>query len=436
MPLMRSSLHRWLTPLLFGLVCCPAAALCNAYWPLPNRRVSDQTGRYYVVVEREEGQRFHDSSGPTRLTLAERAANSIPVKPSKAKVELDGRFFVMTNAANVSIRKGDRVQGSLLLKYSPRNVIVSATGRGVAILDWCGPNYGILESNPALLIVNMKGETLWSIGLADLFGKDALDHYHDGMGGVWWHAASWIDIPTNELVIVPSDYLDAHKGKPIAVVSMETGKVRTADRDVILRAIAHRNHSGLTTALELASQMKMDEAKKYLPGIVEEAGLPIGARLRAAVFLKSLGDDRGVRLLAGVATSAKRESIYYSNSEFDEEIADATAYAIENLPALMGTDSLGVLRKVVKKYGYGLPTIRAFELLRGKAVPVLIAILCEEGDAEGQYLAAEALGRLGEDAKPAVTALKTALVSSNRCEHGTIAGAAARALKKIEPLSK
>jgi hypothetical protein len=421
-----------------------AGARADSYSPYPESRIADAMGRYYVVINRKGGPRYEDAVGPVRLTIAERRTGSPPVvsatgfvKPRLDDLAGNGRrlFYEMVNRPTV--RAGDLVHGRIDFDEPPQVVLVSRTGLGVVAVGVYGGGYQTLREGFALEVVSPDGKVRNRKRLNELFGRDALASYYNGSGSVWWLGGGWIDEEAREVVVVGSRYNREREQRQIVVVGIEDGKVRKGEVKQIVNAIIKRDPGALEFALELANEMGLGETRQHLPGILSKEDLPLGARLRAAVFLASSGDKRGGKLLATTAVMAKKKQVEEERPEYDPAIASATAYAIEHLPEVLGEGALPTLREATRRYGYGVIIVRAFWDIGPKAVPTLIAMLEDHADVDSQYSGAKALGKIGSAAKPAVSALIKGLESKKMTALGDrIDVACADALGLIGPAAK
>ena len=161
--------------LMFLLLCC-GAARGDAYSQLGEARIVDDSGRYYVVVQRKGGPVFASPFGvPWTLTMVACRPNSVPVVSASTFLRQEKDHFVRVSNPCVAVRAGDDVLGRCELAATPFRVDISSTGLGVATLDVWPLNRDGIErgERTALILISMKGEIRFRKNLAELFGADA-----------------------------------------------------------------------------------------------------------------------------------------------------------------------------------------------------------------------------------------------------------------------
>jgi hypothetical protein len=406
-------------------------ALADSYSPFSDQRLVAPGGLFYVIIERQGGK--HPKPwGPVDLTIAERAPGTSSVEPAKAVVESRDGLFVMTKNANIAVRKDDIVHARITLRHPPALTLVSSTGLGVVLLDYYGINSRPLETGYAVTLLSLTGDVRHERKLSDILTQEEISRYDNQTGSVWWLGGSWIDETDHEVVIIGSTYNLGKADRPIVLVNLDSGKVRRGGKEDVRKAITQLNPGGLELALDIAMDMKLQNIKETLTKIVLNNSLSQSTRLRASVLLAKSGTMDGAPLLVRAALMASKNQLDDLTTEYDEGVANDVGYAIEHLPDVLGERALPVLREVTRKYGYGIRTMHAFCRLGEPAIPTLIKMLEDQGDVEGQYLAAEALASVGSYAKAAVPALVKALDMRGKTSRGwRIDSIAAYALGEI-----
>jgi hypothetical protein len=173
------------------------------------------------------------------------------------------------------------------------------------------------------------------------------------------------------------------------VVDLDSGRVAKATDAVVVAAIRDSNLGALQQALDLVAETKLAEAKPDLARIMDDQSLDIEVRLRAAVALATLGDDRGAELVCEAAIRENRQ------------------YAVRSLPAVLGEKSAPVLREIVLRFGEEgrLSAGQPMSGLGEKAMPTLIEMLEDRSHPVGQRFAATCVCTIGAPARQAVPAL-------------------------------
>jgi hypothetical protein len=422
------ALQSWLTNapihalLLLGLA--PGFLEAESFSPFRNERVVDVTGNYYVVMKRQAGpQRYRDAWEPVELTIAQRKRATPRVAPVRSKlvdVEDQGFVFDMKAGNDVDVRKGDRVLGRAKVTHPPTMVLVSSRGQGVVLLDLYGLDSMLLSKGfPAVTVLSLKGKVLHATKLQRLFKPaDCSGFFRTLSGCVWWLYAAWIDEERREVVIVgKNSETDTY---PLAAFRLDTGAVRNGGSKDVLRAIATRIPGGLTPALDVAIRSKLKEARPHLAAILQDAKLPLDARLRSAVFLASLGDARGKALLATSAVKVAKQLLKHpdwQDLEHDRLWCIYT-YAVKHLPDVLGEGALPVLHEAARIKGYPAVVYDPFRRMGRKALPLLIKMLEDPTDVEGQVLAADVLSDIKPTTHTIIAALTKALKSAAQTTSG------------------
>src|SRR5207248_2392261 len=126
-----------------------------------------------------------------------------------------------------------------------------------------------------------------------------------GDGYIYWLDHGWIDEDRNQVIIVSAK---TSKGtRFLRRVNLETCAVSSGDYRDILRVLSQVQVPALSEALDLAKELGLKEAKELLPRILDDGRLPLMIRLKAAVFLAALGDNRGRQLLVKTTMLASRD---------------------------------------------------------------------------------------------------------------------------------
>jgi hypothetical protein len=383
------------------IVITPLVAFADSYAAFCNFRQVDATGRYYLVARKNGGPRDPGRGTPITFEIAERKPGSPPVEEVEDRSK--GLREVEANP-EVKVRDGDLVLGKGNLERCPSRILISSTGMGFVGLDVRGYNYGTLRSGDAVVVVAKDGTVRHRKDLIDLFSEDEIAQFMKSAGGVWWCGGGWIDEARKEIIVVGSNWGggDVVVPRMFRIVDMETGKVRKGTPEVVLTVFSETNLGALDQALDLAAELKFDQAKPDLVRIFLEERLPIETRLRAAVSLATLGDRRGGELMRKVAL----------------DDSGPRRYAILNLPRVLGDEAATVLCDVVRRSGkdWSNTAWQAMHSVSGQAaVPPLLNLL-REGKPECNDFAVECLGNKGPDAKAAVPELIKLLEAAEKSE--------------------
>jgi HEAT repeat protein len=372
--------------LLFAVATLPIVH-ADSYRPFRNFRQVDPTGRYYIVVKKNGGPKDPGAGTPVTFEIAERKPGSPPVKPSEDGGSDDA---IVTNS-EVSVREGDLVLGQGSLKRSPRLILVSSIGLGFVGLDVRGYNYGDLRSGDTLVIVSTDGKVRHHKDLIDLFSEKEVNQFTRSVGGVFWLGGGWIDEARREVIVVGSREWPDEKPIPrlFRIVNLETGVVRQGSSALILTALSERNLGALHEAIELAGELKLNEAKPDLVKMFSDDKLSLDARLRTCVALAAVGDRRGGSLM--------------TKSVFEDSLQ--LSYAIRDLPSVIGDDAAPVLCDVVRRFGSDVSALAwdAMHRVSGEAAVAPLLLLLRDGHCPVCIdFAVECLGLYGRKATTAI----------------------------------
>jgi hypothetical protein len=428
--------------LLIGLT--PGLLQAESFETYTNQRFVDTAGNYYVAVKREAGSpRYRSAWGPVELTIARRKPSSAPVPRVRARlVDLENQGTVLdTQAANdVDVRSGDTVLGRAKVTHPPLLVLVSSTGLGVVLLDLYGLDSMLLtQGEPAVTVLSTNGKVAYTAKLSELFQSADWAGFTRTMSGcVWWLRDAWIDEERREVVIVAK--CNSAKGTyPLAVLRLDTGVIRHGSNRDVLRAIATRNPAGLRPALDAVATVDLNEARPHLKAILQDGAQPLNARLRCAVFLSSLGDKSGRELLATATLTVSKQLLEHPDRQDleNERLWEMYTYAIRHLPDVLGDECLPVLNEAGRLQGYPPSVYQAFRQMGNRALPVLLDLLEDEKEVDGQIMAADLLSNLKPPAKRAIVALIKALESGATTKSGChLRWVAARCLSELGPAAK
>lgn len=399
--------------------------------PYAHRRLVEPSGRFYVAIQPLSKDNYH-LPWPVSITLAERNPDLSPVFPGIAVVRKIpaaqtppgpqtpathkqavgasskvGRSrsplpalnphpfrssFEIVNPENGSLRLIDRVLGTFSVERAPTDLFISSRGTDVAVINGYA-EYADRKQQVAAVLFSPQRPGLLIKNLSDLFSVEQIGKFPRSYDWrVDWYAGGWIDSESRRLVIVGSELRrEAHQPEafpPVAVIDLETGEPRPGDARDILQAISASNPDGLQPALDLAKQFKLGEAIQHLPQIIENEKLPLGARARAGVLLAASGDKRGAEVLRKAALT---ESLGFPQDFADPmlrtQMESVTDYAILNLSAVLGKDSLATLHQTARRHSS--VTVKAFQTIGAEATPVLLSML-RNGNPNDQLVAAAA----------------------------------------------
>jgi hypothetical protein len=362
------------------------------------------------------------------------------VRSKLVDLENQGSVLDMQSANDVDVRSGDTVLGRTKVVHPPVKVLVSSTGLGIVLLDLYGLDSILLTQGlPAVTVLSIDGKVARTAKLSELFQPADWANFTRTMSGcVWWLRDAWIDENRQEVVIVAGN--DSVKGAyPLAVLRLDTGVIRHGSNQDVLRAIATRNPSGLTSALDAAIKADLRETRPHLKAILEDGTQPLDARLRCAVFLSLLGDTSGKELLATSTVTVSKQLLQHTDCQDleNDRMWAISTYAIEHLPDALGDECLPVLHEAGRLQGYPPAVYQSFQRMGKKALPMLLHLLEDQKDLDGQIMAADVLSRFRPPPDRAIAALIKDLGSGATTESGChLRWVAARCLAKMGPAAK
>lgn len=412
-----SSLARQLSLASFIFLVCATFAYSDSWATYTNQRVIDSTGTYYVSVKRvgKPGERYLSGYGPLELTIAQRKHGSTRVTSIRSKLDEQSRFD-LRYSNEVDPRAGDIIHGKAKFDKCPGQIIVSSTGLGVVLLDLYGMNLSLLDpGEPAVTILSLDGKILNAKKIVDLFDEKAIGRFYRGWSNLGWLQDSWIDEEKREVVILGLGKTD-EDANSIAVINIDTGKVRNGLSADILRAIASRNPGALAAALDSAVRSKITVPRTEFTSILKDSTLPLNARLRSAVILSTIGDKSGKDLMKNTLLFSSSELLKYPDwQDLDHEKNwDLYEYIVNHFLDFFAVEDLPMLRQVAKNQEYPVQTYRPFLALKDKAVPFLIKMMEDDTDAGGQVLAADVLSQLLPPTDAIINALIKGLQSTKK----------------------
>jgi HEAT repeat protein len=156
----------------------------------------------------------------------------------------------------------------------------------------------------------------------------------------------------------------------------------------IARGLAHRSATARDLALELVRDKEIPGVEPALQDLLADADAARSTRLRVAVILAERGDLSGKHVVVEAATIPKPEDVATADH----------AYAVENLPAVLGKDALPILREAMRGPANDAwhPAQLAFVRLGEDSVQTLLLMLAERKESpDYRGGAAHALGRIG-----------------------------------------
>jgi hypothetical protein len=218
------------------------------------------------------------TSGPVEILIAERRVGSPQIEAAQGNAEkIDApkrpRLTATVVRSTVGVRDGDRILGRTKLPDGPRKLLISSTRLGIMCLDEHGMNQRVI-SGPAVRVYSMSGRIRFKKTLAEIFTEKEIDRFETGSYGIFWFRDAWIDEVRKEVVIIAAEgreIQDVEFGLPdsqrVRVMDLKTGEVRLGGEDEILQAIINQNPTGLTAAIKLAAQMKINEAVPVLTSL-------------------------------------------------------------------------------------------------------------------------------------------------------------------------
>ena len=360
-----------------AVLTAASATLADSWAAFPAQRVVDPTGEFYVVVREKDRT--------VSFVLARRAEGSPRVEPlpSHAKKTPEPA------ATPIDVRPGDAVLAGGTLPQSPYQLLVSSEGHGFVALE----RYGALGGGDAVIVVDAKGKVRVRRTLEQL-ELDA-SRYRRTVSSLWWLAGGWIDDRAREVVVLAAD-------GEMRAVGLEDGTVRTGRDADLRRAIELPDPRAQALALEVAAERKVEGFATLRASVLADPGRDLAVRLRAARTLAEEGHEEARALLA--ETALGRGGRAGSGGE-DASEADRR-YAVEHLPAALGTDALPHLREILRGPAgpFWNAAQKGFVGLGEKAVPTLIGMLHEDGQSSDyRGGAAHALREVGSaEALPAL----------------------------------
>jgi hypothetical protein len=192
----------------------------------------------------------------------------------------------------------------------------------------------------------------------------------------------------------------------------------------------------LTVALDEAIRSKLEEAKPHLKKILQDVKQPLGARLRCAVFLSSLGDQSGREIMRTSTLTVSKELLQHPDPEDleGERLSAIWDYAVRHSTEVLGDECLPVLREAARLQAYPHVVHDQFRRLGKKALPSLVELLKDRTDVEGQVMAAELLREIKPPTDDVIVGLTKALGSAAKTRSGcALRWVAARSLGEIGP---
>jgi HEAT repeat protein len=371
------------------LVLAAAAATATAdSWMAPvAERFVDSGGDYHVVV-----------SPAGKFKYARRGSANDALD---AKRDAEGGW---KSDRTIPIRKGDVLIAEGELPHRPMEVVVSNRGSGFVAID----QYAQLGYGDIVVVVDSAGRITHRKKLVDLFPKVGVGVFQHSVSSIWWRTGAWMDDDNEEAVIVAN-------GGRVRIVRLASGDVREGGPEDIVRALDHPSAVARDMALDLVRDKKIVGVEPALVDLLGDADSARSTRLRVAVILAERGDLAGKDVLVEAAQSPRPEGI----SEQDH------AYAIENLPAVLGVEALPLLRKAMRGPATDAwhPAQLAFASLGEKAVPTLLEMLAEvEESPDYRGGAAHALGKLRSES--ALEGLLAAVGDENEYTANAAANAA------------
>jgi hypothetical protein len=384
--------------------------------PFFNQRVVEPTGRYYVVIKALPlDAKIGETEYFPRVKVWLAEAKSGAPQPTSASDREQKVVGIREHNPDVCVRDGDIVLCSRELDEAPSEVAVSSSGLGFA----CSARVVGHQKSIARLFVSSDGKLRFKKLVYDLFTEEEWNQFPDTSAGVDWDGGGWIDDARRQLIVVGGRL--ASKERLFRAIDIETGAVSPATSGIVVAVLKDVNRGALELALELTVELRLSNALDHLPALFTNEQLPHAVRLRSAVALAVLDDLRGERLIVASA------------------VESADSYAVTHLN-LLGEKGAPIIRDVVSRHGLRATgdAVVALSALQAHAVPTLIEMLQNKDDSEGQYVAAEAVRRIGQPALATVPALIDVLTGCVTTDesHWSIEARVADALGRFGPAAE
>ena len=418
---------------IFPWLCCAGSVVGQLFSPLPDHRVADPAGRYYVVWKRVGGPEHFGEWGPTAFTVARQAPGTAAVTSARAYIEnLDlydsargGQRYKMLENPEVSVRPGDTVLGRGTFEIPPRVVLVSSEGLGFVTLDLYGDNLPFIHSGRgghAVVVVSPKGKLRHAKKLSDVFTGAEIRRFGTSAGSISWLRGGWINEDRQELVLVGGN-------DELRVVNLISGDVRNGRPRDIVRGLASKDPEAVKQALVMAAERRLSDALEGARAVFAHRQTRPDVRLRAAVTLAAMGDRRGAELIR--KTAAGQFADAQSAQGWDRQFQRAVA--IESLPEAIGPEALPLLVAALRNgRADASAAVKALVKLKGESAAALVPMVAVSQDRRIRLAAIGVLGSIGTDAKAAVPSLVAALGDDDRL----VRIKAALALARCDPTRK
>lgn len=418
----------------FLLLCVVSSLLADSYGPYSDFRTTDPTGNYYVVIKKlPDWPEDTGYNGRVRYDFAKRAPGSPPVTFEETDFKLVGDFgdgFTEESNPKVRVRAGDRLLGQGILPLAPSEVIISSTGLGFVTLDVYGYARGTVEDPNSLVIVSGDGILQYRKSMRELFSDVELELLGEKVGTVHWSAGGWID-EQRECVIIVSQRPefageDARDQRFLKKVDLSTGEVEKASYEEIRIALKKQNLGALPFAIDLSSELKMEDCQPELVQIFANEDLGDLARMHAAMSLVSFGDHRGKSFIKEFVCKPYPEEC---------DLLYTAEQAIPYLSQLYGGAAPSILRDLTHTQLLRYSVTNEFLKTPSASLPVLFEMLNDDACEACQSVAIDCMGRLGtERAVPRLCEILTK--NKGTAGNDYLRDSSAEALGEIGPASK
>lgn len=292
-------------------------------------RQQDARNRYAVTVRRIEKIRghAHHISFKYRFTALSVGQNNSPIKTVKPYPEGDqpGRRSTPDKVKQIwQQSESEQLLAARELDARPWQILIRPDGKGFATIIYPSSNwnYSVLaagEGDPSILFYDAHGSAAGKVLYRNLFHEDERKRFYCGEECYWRYSTvaqscfgCLIGLSENQLGWMGNQYEVIVAADPgiIRVVDWGGSRMRDGSVDDLLAALQLADPNVKMLAIDLLIDRASIQAREPLVTLYSAPDTVPGLRLRAAVALLSIGDQRGVpQLLESLSPPANCDPV-------------------------------------------------------------------------------------------------------------------------------
>lgn len=277
-------------------------------------------------------------NGPVQIRVAKRSAEKRQVRPALAWFP-DHKLAGLPIDHEIRADEDDLICSEWTLPAPPDYLLVSATGLGAVCVGVHRESVDVLQDDYAVAILPASGKKQRLLKLRDVLNdNEAKLMFAERTFGTSdpamldWLRAVWLDeVHRCVFVWLTPTGPGATRKSPIKIkmIDLETGGVKLATPDDVLRCIVPENGQSLYAAIEMAVYLKGEACRERLKVLLQSPRVPLGARMQSALYLRELGDSSGAGLIE--QTESRAKAAIKNDPQLEGHIVDTVVIGVDKI---------------------------------------------------------------------------------------------------------